>query len=90
VGQAGQALAAIQEALIASTEHMGGIGRQSHEQSREAKNVAGSMDRLLGIAEQNAAATEEMAVTIRGTTRAVDNLSRQDEELGALVSRFHT
>jgi methyl-accepting chemotaxis protein len=43
---------------------------------------------LTGIAEQNAAATEEMAATIRETSRTVDYLSKAAESLNALVARF--
>ena len=46
------------------------------------------MGNLSSIAEQNAAATEEMAATFQQTTRAVDDSTKAAENLNALVSRF--
>jgi hypothetical protein len=43
---------------------------------------------LSSIAESNASATEEMAATIRETTRTVDDLSQLAERLNSLVARF--
>ncbi len=88
VNTAGSALQSIQEAITASAERMKAIGSQSQTQSQDSSTVVGVMGELSNIAEQNAAATEEMAATIRETTRTVDELSKLAENLNALVSRF--
>jgi len=88
VNTAGSALQSIQEAISASAERMKAIGSQSQTQSQDSSTVVGAMGELSNIAEQNAAATEEMAATIRETTRTVDELSKLAESLNALVSRF--
>jgi len=88
VTAAGTGLRSIQEAISASGEHIKAIGGQSHTQSQDSTTVVAVMGELTGIAEQNAAATEEMAATIRNTTRTVDDLSRAAENLNTLVSRF--
>jgi len=88
VTAAGSGLQSIQVAIAASGEHIQVIGGQSHAQSDDSTAVVGFMGELTGIAEQNAAATEQMAATIRETTRTVDALSKVAESLKALVSRF--
>jgi methyl-accepting chemotaxis protein len=88
VNTAGSALQSIQDAITASAERMKAIGSQSQTQSQDSSTVVGAMGELSNIAEQNAAATEEMAATIRETTRTVDELSKLAESLNALVSRF--
>jgi methyl-accepting chemotaxis protein len=88
VTTAGSGLKSIQEAITASGEQIRSIGEQSHAQSQDSTAVVGFMGDLSGIAEQNAAATEEMAATIRETSRTVDDLSKAAESLNALVSRF--
>ena len=88
VNAAGSGLKSIQEAITASGEHIKAIGGQSHAQSQDSTTVVGFMEDLSGIAEQNAAATEEMAATIRTTTRNVEALSKAADNLSALVSRF--
>jgi methyl-accepting chemotaxis protein len=88
VTAAGTGLKSIQEAIGASAEHIQAIGGQSHTQSQDSTTVVAVMGELTGIAEQNAAATEEMAATIRTATRTVEDLGRAAENLSALVSRF--
>lgn len=88
VNTTGAVLQSIQEAIVASGVRMTDIGNQSQIQSHDSQTVVEGMDALLGIAEQNAAATEQMAATIRETTRTVNHLSRAAEELSVLVSRF--
>ena len=88
VATAGTGLRSIQEAITSSGDHIRAIGGQSHAQSQDSTTVVAVMGELTGIAEQNAAATEEMAATIRTTTRTVDDLSRAAESLDTLVSRF--
>jgi len=88
VNTAGSVLKSIQEAITASGERIKAIGAQSQRQSQDSSAVVAVMGNLSGIAEQNATATEEMAATIRETTRTVDDLSRAAENLSALVSRF--
>ena len=88
VNAAGSGLRRIQEAIAASGEHIKAIGGQSRTQSQDSTAVVGFMAELTGTAEQNAAATEEMAATIRTTTRTVDGLSQAAANLSALVSRF--
>jgi methyl-accepting chemotaxis protein len=88
VNTAGSVLKSIQESITASGERIKAIGTQSQKQSQDSTTVVEVMGGLSGIAEQNAAATEEMAATIRETTRTVDDLSHAAENLSALVSRF--
>jgi methyl-accepting chemotaxis protein len=88
VATAGTGLKSIQEAMASSGEHIRAIGGQSHTQSQDSSTVVQVMGELSGIAEQNAAATEQMAATIRNTTRTVDDLSKAAENLSNLVSRF--
>lgn len=88
VNTAGTALKSIQEAIAASAERMREIGSKSQTQSQDSARVVDAMSNLSSIAEQNAAAMEEMAATIRETTRTVDDLSHQAEQLNQLVSRF--
>jgi len=88
VNTAGGALKSITEGILASAERMKTIGGQSQTQSQDSSTVVGAMASLSSIAENNAAATEEMAATIRETTRTVDELSRLAENLNSLVSRF--
>ena len=88
VSAAGSGLRSIQEAISASGEHIKAIGGQSHAQSQDSTTVVGFMADLSNIAEQNAAATEEMAATIRTSSRSVEALSKAADSLSALVSRF--
>jgi methyl-accepting chemotaxis protein len=88
VNTAGTVLKGMQDAISASAERMKTIGGQSQTQSQESSTVVGVMGDLLSIAEQNAAATEEMAATIRETTRTVNDLSEAAEHLNSLMSRF--
>jgi methyl-accepting chemotaxis protein len=88
VNTAGAALTSITTAIQASAERMRAIGGQSQTQSQDSGTVVAAMASLSGIAEGNAAATEEMAATIRETTRTVNELSGLAENLNHLVSRF--
>jgi len=88
VNTAGGALKSITEAIQASAQRMNTIGGQSQTQSQDSGTVVGAMASLSSIAENNAAATEEMAATIRETTRTVNELSTLAENLNQLVSRF--
>ncbi len=88
VNAVGAILHQIQEAITASGNKMKAIGAQSQTQSRDSTTVVAVMGDLSSIAEQNAAATEEMAATLHETTRAVDDLTKAAENLNALVSRF--
>ena len=88
VNTAGAALKSIEESIRASAERMKTIGTQSQTQSQDSTTVVGAMGSLSSIAEGNAAATEEMAATIRETTRTVNELSNLAENLNQLVSRF--
>jgi methyl-accepting chemotaxis protein len=88
VNTAGAALKSIEESIRASAERMKTIGTQSQTQSQDSTTVVGAMASLSSIAEGNAAATEEMAATIRETTRTVNELSNLAENLSQLVSRF--
>ena len=88
VNQAGAALKSIEESIRASAERMKTIGSQSQTQSQDTTTVVGAMGSLSSIAEGNAAATEQMAATIRETTRTVNELSNLAENLNNLVSRF--
>jgi len=88
VDTAGSALKRIQEAIAASGGRLTDIAHQSRTQSRDSQLVVGDIGELLGIAEQNAAATEQMAATIRETTRTVGELGRAAEQLDELVARF--
>jgi len=88
VNTAGSALKSITEAIRASAERMKTIGGQSQTQSQDSGTVVSAMTSLADIAEGNAAATEEMAATIRETTRTVNELSNLAENLNSLVSRF--
>ena len=88
VDTAGAVLESIHESIAASGERIKAIGRQSQRQNQDSAAVVSVMGDLSGIAQQNAAATEEMAATIRETTRTVDDLSHAAENLNALVTRF--
>jgi len=88
VSKAGDSLGVIQESIRASRERLEAIGVQSQAQSQDSEAVVGVMGGLSGIAEQNAAAMEEMAATLRETVRTVDELSHVAERLNALTARF--
>ncbi|WP_306600510.1 methyl-accepting chemotaxis protein [Geothrix sp. 21YS21S-2] len=88
VNTAGSALRSIEESIKASAERMKTIGSQSQTQSQDSSTVVNAMGSLSSIAEGNAAATEQMAATIRETTRTVNELSNLAENLNNLVSRF--
>jgi methyl-accepting chemotaxis protein len=88
VSTAGAALQSIDQAIRASMERMRVIGSHSQTQSRDSSTVVGAMGSLSGIADGNAAATEEMAATLRETARTVQELSALAEQLSQLVSRF--
>ena len=88
VASAGAGLESIQTAILASGQHVQAIGGQSRVQSEQSGTVAGFMGQLSGIAAQNAAAPEQMAATIRETTRTLGELNGIAEQLRALVGRF--
>ena len=89
VNTAGTALDSISAAILASAERMTSIGSRSQTQSQDSVSIEGAMGSLATIAEGNAAATEQMAATIRETTRTVNDLSQLAENLNHLVARFH-
>jgi methyl-accepting chemotaxis protein len=84
----GELLQNIQKAIQASAERMGTIGGQNAALNRDSETVSNVMERLLGIAENNAAATEEMAASLRETRRTVGTMNETADKLSALVSRF--
>jgi methyl-accepting chemotaxis protein len=88
VNAAGLALKSIQRAVLASDERLKTMGGQSQSQMSESALGVEAMAGLAGIAEGNAGATEQMAATIRETTRTVGDLSHLAEKLSALVTRF--
>ena len=88
VAAAGSGLQSIQEAIASSGGHIQTIGGQSQDQSQDSAAVVGFMGELSDIAEQNAAATEEMAATIREASRTAEALGKAAENLNHLVSRF--
>ena len=88
VNLAGTALESIQEAIQASSGRLAAIGSQSQAQSQDSGIVVGAIGGLTLIAEQNAAAMEEMAATLQETVRTVEDLSRAAERLDALATRF--
>jgi methyl-accepting chemotaxis protein len=88
VNTAGEALQSLRASIEAIAVRMQDVGAKSQTQTNDSGKVVGAMDGLLGIAEQNAAATEEMAATLRESARTVDELSRLADNLNALVSRF--
>jgi len=90
VHAAGKALKLIHEAIQDSDGRLKAVGSQSQAQQEDTSKVAGTMGNLANIAEGNAGATEEMAATIRETTRTVNDLSLLAEQLSTLVSRFRT
>ena len=88
VNAAGSSLKSIQEAIRASSQRLQTISSQSQVQSQDSVAVVTVMGGLTGIAEQNAAAMEQMAATLRETRRTVEDLSLVAEQLNALASRF--
>jgi len=88
VDAANVALKNIQAAIQDSDRQMQAVGRESLTQSEATTGIVAAMGDLAGIAEGNAGATEEMAATIRETTRTVTDLARLAENLNSLVSRF--
>jgi methyl-accepting chemotaxis protein len=88
VNQAGEALQSIQSAIADSVDRMKAIGSQSEAQSRDSHSVVNAMGNLTDIADQNAAAMEQMAATIKESTRTVDELSHLAEQLNSIVARF--
>ena len=88
VNAGNQALKRIQATILDSDEHMKAVGAQARLQSQDTARITEEMSALANIAEGNAGATEEMAATIRETTRTVDQLTSQAESLNALVTRF--
>jgi methyl-accepting chemotaxis protein len=88
VNTVGSILKDIQSSIGTSGQQMRAIGGQSQSQSQDSHVVVEIMGGLSGIAAQNAAAMEEMAATLRETTRAVEDLSQAAEGLKELVSRF--
>lgn len=90
VNTAGEAIKTIHESTAASAQRMHAIGQQSESQSQDSNRVVGAMGTLMSIAEQNAAATQEMASTLQEASRTVEDLSRLADNLRALVSRFKT
>jgi methyl-accepting chemotaxis protein len=85
---AGEALQSIQAAISQSGDRMHAVGGQSLAQREDSSRVVAAMGSLAGIAEGNAGATEQMAATIRETSRTVEHLSLQAEKLNLLVGRF--
>jgi methyl-accepting chemotaxis protein len=90
VNQAGEALQSIQSAIADSVDRMTTIGSQSEAQSRDSRSVVDAMGNLTDIADQNAAAMEQMAATLKESTRTVDELSNLAEQLSSIVARFKT
>jgi len=88
VAQIGKILQDIETSIQASGQRLEAIGTQSETQTQGSSAVAEVMADLAGIAEKNAAATEEMSATLHGTTRTVEALHQTAERLNALVSRF--
>jgi methyl-accepting chemotaxis protein len=88
VNAAGEALQSIQAAISQSGDRMHAVGGQSLAQREDSSRVVAAMGSLAGIAEGNAGATEQMAATIRETSRTVEHLSLQAEKLNLLVGRF--
>lgn len=88
VNAAGAALQSIQAAISQSGDRMHAVGGQSLAQREDSSRVVAAMGSLAGIAEGNAGATEQMAATIRETSRTVEHLSLQAEKLNLLVGRF--
>ena len=88
VATAGELLEGIQAALSASAGSLRAIARQNQAQSEDGGEVALAMAGLSGIAQQNAAATEEMAATLDGSARTLAELARVSAGLDALVARF--
>jgi len=64
------------------------IGGQNTALSRDSTTVSEVIEKLLSIAESNAAATEEMAASIEETRRTVSGISLKADNLQALVSHF--
>ena len=88
VANIGKILHDIQASIQESGHRLEAIGAQSEIQTQGSGAVAEVMADLAGIAEKNAAATEEMSATLHGTTRTVEVLNQTAERLNALVSRF--
>jgi len=88
VNTAGEILKGIQTAISGSADRMRTIGGQSQTQNQDSTTVVGVMGELSGIAVLNAAAMEQMAATIKETSRTVSDLSGGAEHLSALVARF--
>jgi methyl-accepting chemotaxis protein len=88
VNAAGEALQSIQAAISRTGDGMHAVGGQSQAQREDSSRVAAAMGSLANIAEGNAGATEQMAASIRETSRTVEHLSLQAEKLNLLVGRF--
>jgi len=88
VNAAGASLKTILESIRASSARLDAIGNQSRTQSQDSKEVVAAMSGLTDIAELNAAAMEEMAATLRETTRTVGDLSVAAERLNSLTTSF--
>ncbi len=88
VNAAGASLKTILESIRASSARLDAIGNQSRTQSQDSQEVVAAMGALTDIAELNAAAMEEMAATLRETTRTVGDLSAAAEKLNALTTSF--
>jgi methyl-accepting chemotaxis protein len=88
VDAADKALKNIQTAILDSDLQMRNVGQESKIQSEATLGINAAMGSLANIAEGNAGATEEMAATIRETTRTVNDLASLAENLNNLVSQF--
>ena len=88
VNAANLALRDIRVAIQESDGHMRAVGTESRTQSQDTVRIVEAVGALAGIAEGNAGATEQMAATIRETTRTVNDLAHLAEKLNTLVSRF--
>jgi len=88
VQAAGAELEGIREAVTASAASLQAIDDQSRAQHEAGEEVAQAMQSLTGIAEQNAAATEQVAATLKESNRTLEQLTRMAGDLNALVARF--
>jgi len=88
VDAANQALKRIMVAIQESDHLMRAVGQESLNQSQATEGIGLAMGSLATIAESNAGATEQMAATIRESSRTVNDLAHLAEQLNALVSKF--
>lgn len=81
VGSAGSTMSEIVGRVQRVTEMINGISAASNEQSRNLGEIAGSVQQLDEVTQQNAALVEESAA-------ASQSLREQSEQLSAAVGRF--